>query len=132
LTTQNNPAVRARKKIIIMKHSLREVLADSQVAAVAIAVFLLSGFDAAFRSLWEPFYRLGFILFTAVGIWDIPSHFSKLTSSDHLNLIATLYLLYSAIVCFAAAWGLSRWIYGEGPFRSLIVSSRRLLGRKYA
>ena len=115
-----------------MKRSLREVLADSQVAAVGIAVFLLWGFDAAFRGLWEPGYRLGVFLFTAIAIRGIPYHSSTLTFVDRLNLIVTLYLLYSAIVCFAAAWGLSRWVYGEGPFRSLVVSSRKLMGRKYA
>lgn len=115
-----------------MKRSLREVLADSQVAAVAIAVFLLCGFDFAFRSLWEPVYRLGVFLFTAVAIRDIPYHSLTLTFVDRLNLIATLYLLYAAIVCFAAAWAFSWWVYGKGPFRSLIVSSRKLMGRNYA
>ncbi len=114
-----------------MKRSLREVLADSQVAAVAIAVFLLSGFDAAFRGLWEQLYRLGVFLFTAIAIWDVPYHSSTLTIFDRLNLIVTLYLLYSAIFCFAAAWGLSWWVYGHGPFHSLVVSSRKFMGSKY-
>jgi hypothetical protein len=114
-----------------MKRSLREVLGDSRVAAVAIAVFLLWGFDAAFRGLWEPVYRLGVFLFTAIAIWGVPYHSSTLTIADRLNLIVTFYLLYSAIFCFAAAWGLSRWVYGQGPFRSLVVSSQELMGRKY-
>jgi|SRR5215469_5543298 len=112
-----------------MKRSLREVLADSEVAAVAIAVLLLWGFDAAFRSLWEPVLRLGVFLFTAIAIRGVPYYSSGLTIEDHLKLIVTLDLVYKAIVCFAAAWGLSRWVYSEGPFRSLVVSSRKLMGR---
>lgn len=111
-----------------VKRSLRQVLADSHVAAVSIAVLLLWALDAVFRGLWDPVYRLGVFLLTAVAILDIP--YLSSTGADRFMLISTLYFLYSAIVSFSAAWFLSRWVYGLGPLRSLAACRSRLTGRK--
>lgn len=116
----------------IVKRPLRLVLADSHVAAVAIALLLLWALNGAFWTLWDPVYRMGRFLFTAIAIWDIPYFSTKLTAIDRLILISTFYFLYSALVSLLAAWLLSRWVYGVGPLRSLTVCRSKLIGRKHA
>lgn len=113
-----------------MKCPLRQVLADSHVAAVAISLLLLWALDAAFRGLWNPIYDAGAFVFTAIAIRDIP--FLSATTADRLTLISTVYFLYSATVSLGAAWLLSRWVYGMGPVRSLILRRSNLAGRKDA
>ena len=114
-----------------VERSLRQVLADSHVSAVAIVLLLLWSLDAAFRGLWEPAYRVGAFLLNAIAIWDIPYHSPTLTAADRLMWIGTFYFFYSAIGSFLAAWLLSRWVYGMGPLRSLAACRRNLIGRKH-
>ena len=52
-----------------MKPSLREMLADSHTATVAIAVLLLWSLDGAFRALWSPVFRAVSYLLTAAAIF---------------------------------------------------------------
>lgn len=115
-----------------VKRSLRQVLQDSHVGAVTIALLLLWSLDAAFRGLWEPAYRLGGLLFTAIAIWDIPHPSSGGSIADRLMLIIAFYFLYSAMVSLSAAWLLSRWVYGQGPLGSLAAYRSKLMGRKRA
>ena len=115
-----------------MKGRLRKVLADSHVAAVTIAVLLMWMLDATFRGLWDPAYDLGAFVFTGIAIWDIPYIPPTLMVADRLMLITTGYFVYSAVVCFLAAWFLSRWVYGMGPLRSLTTCGKILIGRKNA
>jgi hypothetical protein len=122
----------SRRGAKVVKSPLRQVLVDSHVAAVAIAVLLLWALDAAFRALWDPVYRMGFFLFTAIAIWDIPYFSAQPNAMDRLMWISSFYFLYSALVSFLAAWCLSRWLYGVDPFCSLAACRRRLVGRKHA
>ena len=115
-----------------MKGRLRKVLADSHVAAVTIAVLLMWALDATFRGLWDPAYDLGAFVLTGLAIRDIPYVSPTLTVADRLMLITTGYFLYSAVICFLAAWLLSRWVYGMGPIRILTTCGNRLSGRKNA
>ena len=108
-----------------MKPSLRKILADSHVAAVAIAVFLLWFLDLGFRSLWEPLFRTASYLFTAVAIFDIP--YFTLNGADHFLLIMTFSNLIYALINLTAAWLLSRWVYGVGPLRSLGAYRNKLI-----
>jgi hypothetical protein len=112
--------------------SLRQVLQDSHVAAVTIALLLLWSLDAAFQGLWEPAYRLGVFLVTSIAIWEIPDQSSGGTIADRLMLIIAFHFLYSAMVSLSAAWLLSRWIYGRGPLASLTAYRSRLTERKRA
>lgn len=114
-----------------MKGRLRQVLADSHVAAITIAALLMWTIDATFRALWDPIYALGAFVAAGIAIWDIPYISPRPTVFDRLMLIVTGYLLYSAIVCFLAAWFLSRWIYDMGPLRSLSACRSKLIGRKH-
>ena len=115
-----------------MKDRLRQVLADSHVAAVTIAVLLMWALDATFRGLWDPAYDLGAFVLTGIAIWDIPYMSPTPTVADRLMLITTAYFVYSAVVCSLAAWLLSRWVYGMGPLRILATYGSRLIGRKHA
>jgi len=47
-------------------------------------------------------------------------------------LILSLVYLYSCLVSFAAAWVLSRWIYGMGPLAALISLRRKLIRGEHA
>jgi hypothetical protein len=102
------------------KSSLREVLADSHVAAVAIAFLLLWSLDAAFHAIWDPVLYLGFFRLTGTAIQDI----------SYFMLITSFYFLYSAIVSLLTAWLLSRWVYGKGPLHSLAACRGKLTVRK--
>ena len=115
-----------------MRNRLRQVLADSYVAAVAIAVLLIWVVDATFRGLWDPAYKLCEFVVTAIAIWDVPYISPTLTVADRLMWIMTGYFVYSAVVCSLAAWLLSQWVYGMGPLRSLMTCGRKLIGRKNA
>jgi hypothetical protein len=55
-----------------MKSSLREILIESYVADVAIAVLLLGALEFGFRVLCLPLWRIATYLFTAIAIVDIP------------------------------------------------------------
>ncbi len=100
-----------------MKPSLREMLAESQVSAVAIAVLLLWFLDLGFRALWGPLWRIVTFLLTAVAIRDIP-YISPYAADSTMLFSAFLYSV-DAIVSLAAAFVLSHWVYRAGPFRSL-------------
>jgi hypothetical protein len=114
-----------------VKTSLREILADSYVSAVAIGVLLYWSLYWGFTALWNPLARAASFLFTAVAILDIPYFSSAFTSADRLRLTTTLTFLFNAFVCFAAAWLLSRWVYGTGPLRSLSKCRTRLARRNH-
>jgi hypothetical protein len=85
-----------------MKPSVRKILADSHVAAVAISVFLLRSLNSVFAT---------------VVVLDVPYFSRSLGYPDTLITMASY--LFDALISFTAAWLLSRWVYGVGPFRSL-------------
>jgi hypothetical protein len=112
-----------------MRHSLRQTLADSHVAAVTIAVLILWSLDGAFRAAWEPVSHMLAFLFTAVAILDIPYFPRMLTPAGRSMLIMAATYLYGAVVSFAAAWLLSQWVYKAGPIR-LLATYYNLVRRK--
>jgi hypothetical protein len=112
-----------------VKPSLRKILADSHVSAVAIAVLLFWSLDSAFWALWGPLSRAASFFFTAVTILDIPYFSRTLTIRDRFTLFATFLHLFNSFVYLAAAGLLSRWVYGMGPLRSL-SKYRTILARR--
>ena len=113
----------------VMNSRLRQALADSHVAAIAVAVLLMWAFDAFCRGLWGPLYRLfGFVL-TGIAIWNIPYIPSTPTFADRLMLLAAADYLYGGFVCILGALLLSRWVYGVGPLRSLEACRSELIRR---
>jgi hypothetical protein len=115
-----------------VKPSLRKILADSHVAAVAIAVLLFWSLDWTSRGLCGPLYRAADFLFTAVAILGIPYFSRTLTLADFLMLIRAFFYLIDALIAFAAAWLVSRWVYGAGPFRSLSAYWKKPARRNHA
>ncbi len=95
-----------------MRPSLREILADSHIAAVTIAVLLLWTLDGTFRAPWGPLSSVAGFLFTAVAILDIPYFSPVLSRADRLLVITTLLYLSGAVISFSAAWLLSQWVFG--------------------
>jgi hypothetical protein len=114
-----------------VKPSLREILAESHVSAVAIVVLLYWSLYWGFIALWSPLAGAANFLLTAVAIRGIPYFSSTFTIVDRLELITALAFLFNAFVCLAAAWLLSRWAYGMGPLRSLSKSGKRLARRNH-
>jgi hypothetical protein len=71
-------------------------------------------------------------LLEAVAILDIP-HFSReFNIADRFTLITTIPYLFSALTSLAAAWFLSRWVYGVGPLRVLTAYRTELTRRNDA
>ena len=114
-----------------VKPSLREILADSHVSAVAIAVLLFRSLDYAFWALWDLLSRAAGFLFKAVAILDIPYFSRTLTGADRFRLFTTYSYLFSSFVYLASAGILSHWVYGTGPFRSLSQYRTRLARRNH-
>jgi hypothetical protein len=102
-----------------MNRSLRQTLADSHVAAIAILLLLFWSFQWTIEALWEPVSRLAKLLFIAVAILDIPYISPTLDPPDRLMFINACWFFFFAMSSITAAWLLSHWTYGEGPFRGL-------------
>ncbi len=115
-----------------MKPSLRQVLADSHVAAVTIALLLLWSIENAFAALWDPASRAFRFMATAVAIHDIPYFSPTLTAEDRALLVFSGEYLYLFVVSLSAAWLVSKWVYGVGPVRALSEERSKLIGRKDA
>jgi hypothetical protein len=113
-----------------MKPSLRELLAESHIAAVAIAVLLLWSLDSGFRALWRPLSHVLGFLFTAVAILDMP--YFSFGLEERVILITTFFYLLAALISLAAAWLLSHSVYGRSPLRSLSTYRAKLTRSKNA
>lgn len=74
---------------------------------------------AAVNGLWTPIFRVLNFVFEAVAILDLPYFSRPSTAMDRVMLSLTFSYLYAAGVTFLAAWLLSRWVYGVGPFHAL-------------
>lgn len=113
----------------MVRRPIRAILAEAHIAAVAIAVLLLWSIRSVFVAFREPIYHAATFLVTAAAIHDVPYISRTLTSEDRSMLIMTSFNLFDALVNFAAAWLLSRWIYGVGPLRCL-SKYRTVLARR--
>ena len=102
---------------------LRDVLVRSHVAAVAVALLLLSTLDGLFGGVWPLLWEIGEYIFTTVAIRDIP-YFSW-SVDNRFKLVGICLYLYSAVVSFCAAWLLSRWFFDSGSIDSLSEYFRR-------
>lgn len=109
-----------------MRTSLRRVLDDSHVAPIAIALLLARSLFEGIHGLTPPIANsiLGAILFliTAVAERELPMISSSLSGSNLLMLSEGLFHLVYAAAYAAAAWLLSRWIYGKGPLHGLRIA----------
>jgi hypothetical protein len=106
--------------------SLSQVLAESHISAVATAALLLWTLDWGVRGLWTLVVPAADFVVTAMAISGI--------SYVHTPVLWTSTVLYlvSSLLSLAAAWLLSRWVYGVGPLRSLTEHRRRSHRRNHA
>lgn len=114
-----------------VKRSWADILAESHVAAVAIALLLAWSLEAAFTAVWGPLSHLLSYLMTAVAILDVPYFSRTLTTMDRLELLLAASELFYAFVYLAAACLLSGCVYGMGPIRSLSQYSAIIRGRNH-
>ena len=115
-----------------MKPSLRQLLADSHVAAIAIAVLLVASASWAFPILWNPASK-------GIGEWYEYARADYTDAAFFFRYIGfrTLwqsisFFLSGAIAHFAAAWILSHLVFGVGPFRALIAHRKKLMRNRDA
>jgi hypothetical protein len=111
-----------------VRPSLRKILADSHISAVAIAVLLFWSLESLFLSVGFPLYLAASSLFCGfITHSPVPR---TLPDRDVLNAVFW-YLVY-AFIYFVAASLLSQWVHGEGPFRTLGKYRIRLARRNHA
>ena len=102
-----------------MTPSVRKALADSHVSAVAIVVLCTFSLENLLRGLSE---------LAGPAIFDVGNllvHFA-----EKISVVIVLSNFFGAFSAFAAAWFLSHWIFGKGPFRSLKERYAGLRGGK--
>jgi hypothetical protein len=109
------------------KQSLRRVLAESHIAAVAIAMLLLWALGCVCELLWFPVSGSVGNLITALQFSD----FSVLIQRPGAYFQPVLLLSSLAISYFVGAWALSRWVYGVGPLQALSAHRSRLVRRNH-
>jgi hypothetical protein len=115
----------------IVRPTLREVLADSHIAAVAIAVLLIWSLDSGVRAIGPPILSVVGFLVTVVAIRDIPYGFGTFSLGYWFSQIPTFIHFLNAVISLSAAWVLSRWVYKVAPFRSLIECRVTLARRNH-
>jgi len=92
--------------------SLRKVLADSHVAAIAIAMLLVSAVDHTFRALWSPISEL---IKSEIG-YVSPLAFPY---AKPILILTTSSYISAAVTALSIAWILSHWVFGTGPIQIL-------------
>jgi hypothetical protein len=114
-----------------VKTSFRQILADSHVSAVAIVVLLLWSLDYLLDAVWDPTLQAVSYLATAAAILGLPTP-PLFTFARRTILITSIAYVIYALISFAAAWFLARWVYGAGPLSSLKSYRERLARRSHA
>ncbi len=117
-----------------MQATLRKVLIDSHVAAIAIAFMLFECIQEASLALWGPACGLYSFLaaFVAIRIHVIsyiPLTPDSLTQQMFKTSANDLVLV---LVNLTGAWFLSLLVYGAGPLRSLGSYKAKLSRKPYA
>ncbi|MGB9070491.1 MAG: hypothetical protein WCC21_18125 [Candidatus Acidiferrales bacterium] len=114
-----------------MKRPWADILSESHVAAVAIALLLACSLEAAFTAVWGPLAHLLGYLMTAAAILDIPYFPRTLTPADRLESLVAAADLFYAFVYLVAACLVSGCVYGTGPLPVLSQYRTTLPGRDH-
>jgi len=110
-----------------MRPSIRKILGDSHVAAVAVGVLIFLSVRWIAEVLPMPVADAVVFLASAVAVRGMPSESG---ASSRFILATDCLILLSALVNLAAAWLLSRWVYGEGPLQVQGSYPARFRGRR--
>ena len=113
-----------------MKPALREILARTHVAAVAIVVLVLSSLHSMVWAILKPLPEVADYVATAVAISGVPA--GEFTVADKLILMTSAGYLVAGCVALAAAWLMSRWVYGASPFRSWSMNRAKITRNNHA
>lgn len=103
-----------------MKHSLRHTLADSHIAAIAIAVLFLFALRESGALLSHLLSDLVDSVAEAIAASDLAAlrgAYQLLTVPIMLSV--SLIVVFMVLASVVAACLLSYWVYGAGPFRGL-------------
>jgi hypothetical protein len=107
-----------------VRRNLGEIITDSHISAVAIAVLLVWFITYGWLALSYLLVMAGeffFSLVSDVSTWWrdglMPSSGDMLF--DRVLFARALEYLFRTLVVFGAAWIVSRCVYGAGPLRSL-------------
>jgi hypothetical protein len=114
-----------------VRPTLRAILADSHIAAVAIVVLLIWSVDSGVRAIGPPILSVFSFLVTMVAIRNIPYGFGIFSLGSLLSQVPAFTHFLDAVVSLSAAWVLSRWVYKVGPCRSLVECRARLARRSH-
>ncbi|SRR5579871_2755399 len=109
--------------------SLRVVLADSHVAAVAITILIFLSIAWLCQLVWLPFSRVPNFVTDAYPYFFDRQWVQYAYSRDLQSTLGlqTFYLFLGiAVIEFTAAWVMSLWTYRAGPFEALIACHARL------
>jgi hypothetical protein len=112
-----------------MSRSFRQILAESRIPALTIAILIIWALDSGVRALNAPLFGIIDFVTNTVAIGGIPYHFGRFFWR---SWIMALSYAFTAIIYLCAAWILSRWVFGIGPFRSLRECCAKLVRRNYA
>lgn len=112
-----------------MSRSFRQILTESRIPAVTIAVLIVWALDSGVRALKAPVFGIIDFVINVVAIGGIPYGSGRFFWGPW---IASLSYALTAIVYLVAAWVLSRWVFRMGPFRSLRECCAKLVRRNYA
>lgn len=109
-----------------MRPSLRKILIESRVAAVAIAVLIFWTLDYTWWALWGPLQRVAQLLMTGITILDVP--YFQFGMSERMMLLSSMLYLLEAVLSLAAARIVSSLVYGRGPLASLAICRAEMTG----
>jgi hypothetical protein len=111
--------------------ALRQILFDSHVSAVAIAVLLVWSLSYVLEGLWQPVFSAISFTMTAIAIRGLPFDVPRFFAPRDMVFVSCD-ALFNAATSILAASILSRWVYGMGPLRSLKMCHERLVRRDNA
>jgi hypothetical protein len=116
-----------------VKPTLREVLADTHIAAVAIVLLLTWSLSSGVRAVGRPLLTVVSFFAQMVAIRLNPSVYDvgDLSLGYWLSQIPTITDFLDAVISLSAAWALSRWVYKVAPLRSLSECYIRLRRRNH-
>jgi len=118
-----------------MSGKLQDVMRESHVGAITIAVLLFLACDAlqmAVRFLWAMFFPLVYPLLVSHFQLNVPLSALSASGIAVFAFSNVLSAFLSAGAGVLAAWLVARWVYGTGILEALADERARLKGKTHA